>query len=353
MANNWSGKGLTIGGSLTNFPPGGDVTPPFYADFLRDNLYPNLYFRQLGTQVTIRRGYGDKIKIPRWDSPVDVNSGTAGLVNSATAITETITAGKVIETFALSSQSITGQTRQFAGARAYSDKLVLTIMANWVEGALESLGREMTFRLDRFSRKGITANSFLKTADGTSTISAAEAVTRQLNGKTIARIAPIMDARHVPRWEDESFIMMTNPLAQFDIYRDSSSTGFVSVARYNDAGRIYRGEIGNQYGVRMLLSTNIPLTFAGGDQGAVSAKGFNSAATGAAALVFGPDAFYCIEQEGGGVEVIHHPLGSSGSVSDPANQRGSVAVKVHYGVVAAPLADSRLMMFTHQISLNS
>jgi N4-gp56 family major capsid protein len=251
----------------------------------------------------------------------------------------------------LSAESITGITKQFAGARAYSDKLVLTVMANWVEGALESLGRELAFRLDRHSHNEISASAFLKTADGTSAI--VGGVPTRLKGKTVARIAPIMDARHVPRWEDESFILMTNPLAQFDLYSDPSATGFVAVARYNDAGRVYRGEIGNMYGVRMLLSTNIGLFFAGTDQGSVSALGFSSGITGAKALVFGPDAFYCIEQEGGGVEVIHHPLGSSGSVSDPANQRGSVAVKVHFGVVAAPAADSRLMLFSHEISLSS
>jgi hypothetical protein len=44
---------------------GGHVIPPYYADFLRENLYPSLYFRQLGTLITIPRGTGDKVKIPQ------------------------------------------------------------------------------------------------------------------------------------------------------------------------------------------------------------------------------------------------------------------------------------------------
>ena len=335
---------------------GEHVAPPFYADFLRDNLYPNLYFRQLGTQVTIARGYSDKVKIPRWSTPMSSIAGAltgvaSRLGTDVSAIQTVSTDGTIISTFGLSAEDITGTTTQFAGARQYSDKLVLTIMANWVEGALESLGRELAYVLDRHTRAGISASSFDVYATGNRAfLCSTDTPDTYLRGKSISKIAPLMDSRHVPRWEDESFILVTNPLAQFDVYNDLTATGFVPVARYHDPERIYRGEIGNMYGIRMLLSTAIAYR-RGVTATHTGNSGFDVDVTAVDAYVFAPDAFYSIEQEDGGVEVIHHPPGSSGSVGDPANQRGSVAIKVHYGVVAAPAADKRLMRFRHAISL--
>jgi len=49
--------------------------------------------------------------------------------------------------------------------------------------------------------------------------------------------------------------------------------------------------------------------------------------------------------------VIHHPPGSAGT-NDPANMKGTLAVKVYYGVVAAPAADKRLWWFTHALSMH-
>jgi N4-gp56 family major capsid protein len=316
--------------------------------------------------VTIPRGHGEKIKIPRWDTPITSISaaltGVAGLDGGVSAITEHgTTDGAATDLFLLCAESITGNIKQWAGGRGYTDKLILITRANFIEGALESLARELSFKLDRHTRANISASSFLtlpdaSVLDGDLAISAGATASTQtntkamLNGKTIARIAPLFDSRHVPRWEDECFVGVTNPLCQFDIYNDFSATGFVTVARYNDAGRIYRGEIGRMYGVRWLLSTSIPYIIQA-SQATTGTTGLHTGLTGVNSFIFAPDAFYSIELEDGGVEVIHHPPGSGGSTGDPANQKGSIAVKVFYGTVAAPAADKRLMRFAHVLSL--
>jgi len=330
------------------YGPGKRVTPPYYADFMRENLFPNLYMRQLGTLVTIPRGYGDKVKIPRWDTPVitavsGASAGYATVDGGVTAISEAPTEGTAITPKGLSAESITGSVIQFAGARSYSDKLILVTRANFLEGALEALTRELAFRVDRYTRRNITATAVQKHAGTGVTYGK---TTDGLFGKNIAKIAPYMDAASTPRWDDNTFVGICNPLAQYDMYKDTSATGFVSVARYNDAARIYRGEIGQMYGIRWLLSSSIPIK-----RGGTSLKQLSAGATGSHALIFAPDAFYSLELEQGGVEVIHHPPGSGGSTGDPANQIGSVAVKVFYGVARAPQADFRLMSFAHGVSL--
>lgn len=331
--------------------PTSHVVPPYYADFLREQLYPSLYFRQLGTLVTIPRANGEKVRIPRWQTPIKTTSGNTVLSTGAgkgalTAITEDVSEGTIITPGILCAESITGAVKQFAGARRYTDKLVIITKANFLEGALESLAREMAFRIDRFTRKNISANSFLVKAAGATKVGTAQG----LFGKEVARMAPYLDAANVPRWEDETFVAVGNPLLQYDLYRDISATGFVSVARYGDASRIYRGEVGQMYGIRWLLSTAVNVT-RGATGSASATTGLSGSTTGTNSYVFAPDAFYSLELEDGGVEVFHMPPGSGGSVGDPAAQIGSVSMKLWYGVTPAPSTDSRLMRFAHGINL--
>ena len=339
------------------------VVPPYYADFLREQLYPSLYFRQLGTLVAIPRANGEKVRIPRWQTPIKnyqggtfITSGTTTPKGAITAITEAVAEGNIITPGILCAESITGQVKQYAGARRYTDKLVIITKANFLEGALESLAREMAFRIDRTTRLNLSAFGFTVAA-GAQKKSLGAKTTDGLFGKNVAKIAPYMDAGNVPRWEDETFVGITNPLAQYDMYRDISATGFVSVARYGDASRIYRGEVGQMYGVRWLLSTAIPVVrgvawgaAAGAVLSALSA-GLSGGSTGATAYIFAPDAFYSLELEDGGVEVFHMPPGSGGSTGDPAAQVGSVSMKLWYGLTPAPKEDGRLMKFGHGINL--
>lgn len=330
--------------------PTSHVVPPYYADFLREQLYPSLYFRQLGTLVAIPRANGEKVRIPRWQTPIYNKNGatyiSAGSTKAQlTAITESVSEGTIITPGILCAESITGQVYQFAGARRYTDKLVIITKANFLEGALESLAREMAFRIDRWTRKNISASAFLQFA-GSGTKAG---TTDGLFGKNVAKIAPFLDAANVPRWEDETFVGVTNPLAQYDMYRDISATGFVSVARYGDPQRIYRGEVGQMYGIRWLLSTAITQVLGGNTS---ASTGLSGSATGCAAYIFAPDAFYSLELEDGGVEVFHMPPGSGGSTGDPAAQVGSVSMKLWYGVTPAPSGDKRLMRFGHGINLH-
>jgi N4-gp56 family major capsid protein len=336
----------------------GHVIPPFYSDFLRDNLYPNLYLRQFGTKVTIPRGFGDKVKIPRWSTPVKSPGGVAGLCGVITAICAGPAEGGPSSLFGLSAQDITGDVRQFVGARGYTDKLIIVTKANFLEGALESLARELAFKFDLQTRGDVSANSTLDYIDLAPTAAGKVASTGTVIGKNVANIRPKLDSYNVPPWDDEQFVAVGHPVIQRDLFTDISSTGFVSVARYNDAQRIYRGEIGNMYGIRFVLSNAMPLYGGPGGvfssvlatSGTTGSFGISGGATGGNLWVIAPDAYYSLELEDGGVEVIHHPPGSAGT-ADAGNQQGSIAVKAFYGACPAPAADKRLWRFAHGVSL--
>ncbi len=332
-------------------PTGGSLQPPYYADFMRENLYGNLYLRQLGTLVTIPRGRGTKAKISRWDTPVVITDGAAGLDGAVTAIVQHAEA-TAISLFGLCAEDITGEVTGWAGGRGYTDKTVIVSMANFIEGALESLSRELAFRLDRYIRGKISASAFTQyavTRAGAAATANKVPTANALFGKNVARMRPLMGANGCPTWDDGTYVGIAHELSVHDMFTDVSASGFVSVARYNDARMIYRGEIGEFYGIRWLF-TNASVLRIDGLTTTTAVLGVSAGASGSNAYIFAPDAFYNLELETGGVEVIHQPLGSAG-VADAAAQLGSISVKVYYGTLAAPSGDRRIMRFVHGIPL--
>lgn len=329
---------------------GSKFIPNYWADFLRANLFPTLHFRQLGTKVTIPRAMGDSVKIPRWKSPLKTTASKSVLTGVMTAVEQAAQFSAAATVFAnLSAEYISGSVQQFRGARGYNDKLVIVSYADFMEGALDSLQRELGYRIDRYTRNSLSANVGRVLQVGGSKV----ATNSGLRGKELAKIAPYMDAANVPRWEDDTHVAIVHPLAQYDLFSDISSSGWISVAQYGDPDRIYRGEVGQMYGVRFLLSNAMPILFGTANLTGVTntSTGLSGSATGSNLYVFAPDAFYSLELEDGGVEVIHHPLGSGGATGDPTNNLGSIGVKVFYGVLPAPSADHRLMRMAHGFGL--
>ena len=353
MANTYTAS-TAIGAPAAGSNAPGHMVPPYFAKFLRENLYGNIYWRQLGTLVTIPQGHGTTARISRWQTPVKITNGQMAISTSVSAITEFFTEGTPVPVTRLCAQSITGQVTGWAGGRGYTDKTVIVSMANFMEGALESLSRELGFLIDSYDRKKVSAFAFtIQAANKNTGVPAAlgsVASNATLVGKNCARIRPLMGANGVPRWDDGTYVGMTHELAAHDMFTDTSSNGFVSVARYNDARMIYRGEVGEFYGVRWLLS-NGSVTKVVGSATNNAQYGLSGAVTGTNAYILGPDAFYNLELETGGVEVIHQPLGSGGATGDSAAQLGSISVKVYYGVLPAPAADKRIMRFVHALGL--
>jgi N4-gp56 family major capsid protein len=313
---------------------------------MQENLYGSLYWRQLGTQVTIPRGHQDKVKLSRWNTPITITNGQAAL-NANTAIVKHAEA-TAISTFGLCATNITGQVTGWAGARGYTDKFVIMSMANFMEGALESLSRELAIRLDAYARTKNSAVAFTQYAvsvAGVKPTANKVPTANALFGKNLARIRPLMKANGCPAWSDGTYVGLCHDLSYHDMVTDISASGWLSVARYNNAREIFKGEMGEFHGIRWLF-TNTSVLRLYGAAGTTATLGLSAAATGSNAYIFSPDSFYNLELETGGVEVIHQPLGSAGT-ADPGAQLGSIAVKVYSGVMPTAVADRRIMRFVH------
>lgn len=346
----YTGTG-TVGGQA------GHIIPPYYAEFMTQRLWPNLYFRAIGNRVTIPRGNGQKVRIPRWTSPLTNRAGVtqiSAFATNQTAICANLQGAGLAEqdgapystVKALSAASITGQVIQYGGVRGYTDRLMIVSRGNYIEGALQSLARELSFRIDRAIRLGISANAVVRSAGTAAGARSADA----LYSKALARIPTYFDGATVPRFDGDYFALITNPIAQFDFLSDISANGYTQVSSYQNSDRIYKGEVGKMYGVRIVLSSAVPRQLGGGAT-LSSTVGLSAGATGVGAFAFAEDAFWNIELQGGGLEVIHQPLGSGGATSDPLALRGTVGVKLYHGIAVSPQSEARIMRFGHGASL--
>ena len=331
---------------------GTGMRPIVWADFVRLNLLPALYIRQLLTRVPIPRANGDTIKISRWATPLRyVNNGvrqnyasvSAGATNAAPAISMTAEpTGPIAQASiqALGQDTISGTIQCFRGARGYTDKVAITSVASFLEGAYNSLVDELAWKIENYSWYALSGAPLTLGAGGAASGSVRSAGV--LTGAEIAKIAPYMLAAGAPRWDDDTYVAVGTPLAQYDLMTDTASTGFVSVKRYGDPGSVYRGELGEMYGVRFLLDGAVPKY--------VGLKGMSANATGSNMLVVAPNWAYSVELQDGGLEVRHNELGSGGT-SDPTGDIGTVGVKVYYGVIPCASTDGLYMRVMHGLTL--
>lgn len=348
MANTLYTTTTMLGGGTGVGGAGNHVMPPYYSDFMRMRLWPNCFFRQIGNRVTIPPGTGLSVRIPIWKQLFTQTGGQTSAVALLTAVSAGIAEGNpAVGSQQLCATSITGLVKQYGGSYAYSDRVILSVRGNIIEGALETASHNLSYRIDRGIINYISAFSNLFKAGQNATGTVPQAA--GLYGKNIAKIPAWFDGANVPRFNGEYYVLIAPTVAQYDFFSDVSATGFVTVARYAGADRIYRGEVGMMYGVRTLLTTNLTKIKAGGATSGT--HGLSGATTGYNSYAFARDPFWNVELARGGVEVIHQPLGSSGAVTDPLATRGSIGVKVYHGVACTPQAEGRIIRFAHAVTL--
>ena len=116
----------------------------------------------------------------------------------------------------------------------------------------------------------------------------------------------------------DSYVAIIHPNVKYDVM---TSEGFISIVKYNNAERLFKGEIGMIGNVRFVVSSMAKVFTAAGAQG----KDVYST------LVLGKDAYKVIEIEGQGMHTIIKALGSGGT-ADPLDQRATQGWKTTHGI---------------------
>lgn len=150
-------------------------------------------------------------------------------------------------------------------------------------------------------------------------------------GDYFAKAAATLKSKGAPEI-GTGYVAVAHPLVIQDLLIENGTTGagFFEAAKYSQPEKIFNGELGKLFGIRFVQSSNIN-SFAGGVSGAVTCY---------PTFIIGQEAYGIVESQA--METIIKPIGSSGT-EDPLNQRGTVAMKVRYGVkILKPEANFRL-----------
>ena len=131
---------------------------------------------------------------------------------------------------------------------------------------------------------------------------------------------------------DTGYVAIAHPLVIQDLLTEvgSSTAGFFEAAKYSQPEKIFNWELGKMFGIRFVQSSNVrPISVTNGTT-------FNVYPT----FMVGQEAYGIVESQA--METIIKPIGSWGT-TDPLNQRGTVWLKIRYGVkILKPEANFRL-----------
>jgi len=306
--------GATTPTSLSNFVP-------YYWDAVfGENLYPNLFYYQLGAKRKVPRNFGLTIRIPR----LIRKTGNVAVVASTNFGTLA-----AISARALSGQWVSGQLQKFVGVYANSDIILLTAIGDATELALRDLARDLALQMDSRCRNVLSSKGYYfdsTNVKGASSGSVATAST--LRASTVMRAVATLDAFNNPRPPDGNYPLVLHPMVAYDLAAAlSGSNQWVNINQYaTDATveKLYRGELGRIYGARIITSTNVlPL---------IGAKGMSAKASGFQNLMIAPEAYYVCESDDMTARTVVKPLGSGGTY-DPDNSLSTVAAKVFFECV--------------------
>ena len=285
----------------------------FYDRLLLDNLYPDLYFYAFGEKRKLPANSGKTIFFNRWVK-----------LSAAAAVTE----GTVITTSGMSATFVSATVAGYAIAARHSDFVVMGAISDVVAGAVQEVSKSLALAIDNQCRLQLSTGGTGVFASGTASGSLQAA--NRLTAKDVLRTLRTMNTNNVKTFPDGFYGGILHPYQIWDVQSDTATGGWIDVNKYasNDTVQnLYRGEVGQIYGIRVVRSSNVKaLTGVGG----MSAAG-TSGECGFQGQIVGPGAYGVVELDEGSARVFVKQLGSGGT-SDPANQLATIAAKVYFAV---------------------
>lgn len=311
----------TTTGSLVNF------IPNYWDRLLGDNLRPNLYLYDLGEKRKLPANFGTTIKIPRIKK--------AG----GRAIWADTTEGSPTGTCALSSEFVSGTLVKFRGAYKHSDLVIMTALSDVVQLSLEDISYDLAQRMDTHVRGKLSALGFQGRGGGLSNVvggvslrsvwpAHAAGTGYAVVPKDIVKAEIKLEEQNNPRYPGTNkYAAVIHPKVKYDVITNTSVTfaGWIDVNKYNNAEKIFNGEIGSLLGFKFITSTNMftsSITVSSGGPTVAAARSFFLA----------PRAYYVTELSEMSARTFVKQLGSAGA-ADPTNDFATVGAKVFFTAI--------------------
>lgn len=237
---------------------------------------------------------------------------------SGTAATEGVTPTPT--TFTMTEVNVTLDQKVIT--TVMSDVLIEDAPVDVVMAAADELGEKMAKVEDQYIQDQIDGGSnviYAGNATSRTTIDAADNV----DGADLAKAFAYLSANSAPTFGGR-YIGIFHPLVLHDIKTDTATGGWLDANKYDRPEMIFKGEVGELQGIRVISSAYIaPYVDASDGAGSTGTVDVYPS------FVFGKDSYGVVNSADQGIKTyVRMPEASD---SDPAAQRGSVSTKLRIG----------------------
>lgn len=296
----------------------------FYDRALLETMKPKLVHYEYAQKRPVPRHGGRIVDFRKW--------------TPFAALTEPLTEGVVPEGQPLSMTNMTTTLESYGGYVAVSDMVDMTSIDPVVTDTVELMADQGALSVDTLIREELHKTTNVIYAGGGTSRSALTAENK-LTLELIRKAVRTLKKARAPKFSREKrefYVAVVGPDTVYDLQDDPT---WQAVAEYQDKEKIFSGEIGRIFGVVFVETTEAKI-FAEAGAGGVSV---------ASTLVFGRNAYGCVDLEGNqNVHTIVKPAGSGGS-SDPLDQITTVGWKVD-GFAVKLLQPTWLIRIEHGVS---
>lgn len=268
----------------------------FYDTTLLENSRESIIFGQFGKKQPI---HGNKVEWRKFNT----------FAKATTPLTEAvIPTGK---TFGMT--KIEAEVDQYGDYTVVSDRLELESYDDVIYGATEEMGAAAGATQDTLTRNVLVGgNSFMYCPNGSTPVTSRASLTNDciLTPQMVKKAATWLKKHKAPLI-DGSYVAIIHPSVAYDL---TSTQEWIEVHKYADVKPIFKGEIGELFGVRFIEATE--------------AKIFDKAGASSVAvyatLFMGKDAFGIIEPDGESMEMI---IKNRGEIGGPLEQFSTIGYK--------------------------
>lgn len=261
-----------------------------------ENFEPNLLFHKMAVKSPAPKGY-NVVSWARY-SKLTLTAGQA-LLSEGTTPTEA----------AFSASVVSASPSQYGMYVIASDVLVKVDPINVLGGAAKELGNNLARVVDAVIQDELdTGTRVLYASTATQRTGVSSTMTLTANDLRKAKIK--LESLNAPYFEGDMYAAVTHPFCLGDLMAETATGSWIDSSKYASPDKIFKGEFGALYGVRVVQSSNI--------------QTYSSTTTVYPTFVMGRGAIGVSDFE----SIKTEYSGLNATESDPLAQRATVGVKV-------------------------
>jgi N4-gp56 family major capsid protein len=236
MADNDS---LVAGGGSLN-----SLIQTYQSKRAQDRLVKNFTFYNFADKKEFPKNSGQTYQFRRY---TNIAGSTTTLAEAAIATTGLVQLTATTGSFALARYGKYVTLSNF-GSMTAPDTLVneaTDVIADYLSDTVDLLCRDAL---------AVSATAYIPNGKTTATLTNSDV----LDGDDIRKIARNLTAANARTFDDGYYAGIMSPYHLYDLQSDTAAGGWLQTSQYSKPDKIYKGEVGMLYGIRMIHSNNCP-----------------------------------------------------------------------------------------------